>query len=128
MKRSEFKAMIREAVMECLPDIVEAITENIIADNRPIIENKTKSTLPTLTSKYKQASNHGYDDLPNSISPTIVPHTPKREIVKEQQKIVEMGGIMKWYENSGGKAPLASSEFKHTSQDVDNFLKKRFGV
>ena len=125
MKRSQLKELIQEAIVEMLPDLIDIINENLVLPEhkQTIVETPD---LSFITSKHKRADVSGeYGEFRKS-SPKSVPKIESGIVGGE--KYVSGRNVLEWYNKENGSSPNIASEFKHTGQDIDNFLSKRFGI
>ena len=130
MKKSELKEIIKEALVEILPEVLMLMNEQL---DRPSGESLVESVrdedgLNLIRSKFREANPKGYDyGLGGS---GLSSHTPAPE--NQQAKIngehyASGKGILEWFASQGGKN-VNNGEFKHTQEDMDNFISKKFGV
>ena len=126
MKKTEFKALIKEAMMEILPDLMEIMVENMNTIQPVVVENSVRQT-PDLTLIRQHAADargeQGYDGLPK---PPV--DTPKNEKAIVDGEVFASGkGIMEWF--AGKKAAgRPQSGFAHSPDQMDDFIAKKFGV
>jgi hypothetical protein len=137
MRRSELKDLIKEAMLEILPDLMEIMAENINENYSPPTSVRQKPDLTLVRQHAAEASRgtgRGEYELDEDMLPVKrhrakssapIPNNPKEVINGEV--FASGAGIMEWYQNAGGKAP-PPSEFKHTEKQMNEFLSKKFGV
>lgn len=134
MKRSEFRELIREVLIESLPEIIEIISEiteynREETTTRSVVE-ATKPDISLLRSHVSQAVSRGYDELPDGPSRAVIsniptPNNPKA--IVNGEVFASGKGIMEWFAKGQGKLP-PPTEFKHTEDAMGDFMKKRFGT
>jgi len=131
MKRSEFRELIREVLIESLPEIIEIVSEITEGSNREsssLVEMTRPPDLSVLRSHVAQATSRGYDELPSGPSRATsgkIPNNPKA--VVNGEVFASGKGIMEWFAGENGKLP-APTEFKHSKDQMDGFMSKRFGI
>ena len=132
MKKSEFKKLVHEAVLEMLPELIEIIRENTI--NESYTPPTSVQQKPDLTLVRQSAERRaGYDDkdFPNA-GPTYraiqnAPAPPNPKAVIDGETFASGKGIMEWFSAQGGPT-TPTTEFKHSEQDMKDFMAKKFGV
>jgi len=134
MKKSEFKELVKEAMMEILPELMEIMAENLSESWTPPQSVRQTPDLTLVRQHASQASGGGHDygldenflpARPRARSSAPTPNNPKEMI--DGEVFASGQGIMEWYQKAGGKAQ-PSSEFKHTPEQMEDFMKKKFGV
>lgn len=136
MKKSEFKELVREAVIEMLPDILEIVMENINEAYGSTKSVKQKPDLTLVRQHVKEAAGDvGYgDDLvpnvapaPKKMSGVPKPNNPKEEINGE---VFASGkGIMEWFSGQHGtEVKKIEKKTQHNNDRMDDFIAKKFGV
>ncbi len=134
MKKSEFKDLIKEAMMEILPELMEIMAENL---NESWTPTRSVQQTPDLTLVRQHASEasggqHDYG-LDDNFMPTRNRAKSSAPIPNNEKGIVDGevyasgNGILEWYQNAGGKAE-PTGEFKHTPDQMNDFMAKKFGV
>jgi len=121
MKRSELKAIIKEALIEALPSVLLTINEaqklpTTIA--KPSLKENISST-PKFGSTKKKTLNP-YGDIEEIRQQVKVPPI---EETSDRVDITRGIGILEWFAKEGGPV-VTESEFGHTDEDVENLLKK----
>ena len=135
MKKSEFNNLVREAMMEMLPELIEIIRENVINESyTPTNTVKQKPDLTLVRQHYQAASGGGgYDDKdfanagPSYRAVRNAPPAPNPKAVIEGETFASGKNIMEWFAAQGGKEPIVS-DFKHSQDQMDDFIAKKFGV
>lgn len=137
MTKSELKGLIKEAMLEILPDLMEIMAESINENYAPVQSVKQKPDLTLVRQHAAEASRgsgRGEYELDEDMLPVKrnrakssapVPNNPK-EII-DGEVFASGAGIMEWYQKAGGKAP-PPSEFKHTPEQMEEFVSKKFGI
>ena len=136
MKRLQLKEMIQESIIEMLPEIIEIIQENLNEVEQPK-QNRLIQT-PDLTLIRKHAmearGSGGYDDFPSDnvfveSSPALknIPPAANPKAIIGGEVFASGKGIMEWFAKGNGKL-LPKSELSVQSKDMDEFMRKRFGV
>ena len=113
MKKSAFKALLRETLMEVLPDVIRIVNESYGVNNH---KNNLSET-PNIS-----AIHSGRKRLTDSIVYENLPNNPKENI--DGKTYVSGKGIMEWVKKRGGTLPAVESEFNHTEEDVNKLLGK----
>ena len=134
MKRSELKELVKEAMLEILPDLMEIMVENMRDELHeaysPPESVKQKPDLDYIRQAYKpttSASEYtGLGEIPNRTTSTKAPKNPKAII--EGESFASGKGIMDWFQNSVSKDKPKVSEFKHSEKQMQEFMSKKFGV
>lgn len=129
MKRSELTEIIKSVVIEMLPDLVEVITEQVRSDMRQMIEERSmirsEPDLDLIRSKFRDGVKG--DDKPYGGTPRRAPKTPNNpKSIVDGEQYASGKGIMEWFTAQGGKAPQTDAGY--SQDDMDEFMKKRFGV
>lgn len=139
MKRSEFKALVKEAMMEILPELMEIMAENIQA-NAPVIENRVTAVKPDLNLIRAHASravdnvdDYALDEngVPVKSRPRLRSNVPQPENPRELvggEYFASGKGIMEWFAGNGGAASPVPSEFNHSEDQMAQFMRQKFGV
>lgn len=140
MKRSEIKELIKEAMLEVLPDLVEIMVESLNENYEQPEPTRVVQTIQqpqqnrSVREHFRAASGVGrgndYGDLP---SPPVresshrgpAPNNPKAVIGGETY--VSGKGILEWFAKDNGKLVM-QPEFKVGKDQMDDFMQKRFGV
>lgn len=135
MKKSEFNKLVREAMLEMLPELIEIIRENVINEEyAPTRSVKQKPDLDLVRQHVRDASaGGGYSDgdFANA-GPTMravrnAPPAPNPKTIVDGETFASGKGIMEWFTAQGGKEPVVS-DFKHSPDQMDDFISKKFGV
>jgi hypothetical protein len=124
MKKSEFKALVKEAMMEILPDLMEIMAENLNESYKPQTVRQTPD-LSLIRNQFKSgvSGEKGYDDMP-SAPRTPPPQTETAVIGGEQYTSGK--GIMEWFGEVAVAKPM--TEFKHSATQMNDYMEKKFGV
>lgn len=131
MKKSQFKELIKEAMLEILPDIMEIMSESLNENLTVTQASKPDLTLVRQHAAKAKSKGPAYDledgtRFATNPSPSVAtPNNPKG--IVDGEVYASGQGLMEWYRKAGGKAAPAR-EFKHTDDDMDAFLSKKFGV
>ena len=127
MKRSELKDIIKEAMMEILPDLMEIMVENMMTEGYAPQSVQQKPDLTLVRQRFTQGASGGggYDDMPDAPK-THVPMPPNPKTVIEGEPFASGKGIMEWF----GKTATAPkmTEFNHSEDQMEDFMQKKFGV
>ena len=110
MKKSEFKALLRETLMEILPDVIRIVNESNMSNNHRNNLSESPGISAIHTSPRKLVGKSGYETLPEN---------PK-EIINGE-KFVSGKGILEWRAKQAGMN-LPQTEFNHSEKDVENLL------
>lgn len=128
MKKSEFKALIKEAMLEILPEIMKVMVENVNENYNPqSVQQKPDLTL--IRQHISQATETGqkYDGIGvQPVSPRNQAPNP-REVLDGGETYASGKGIMEWFGSQAGKVK-PQSEFNHSADQMDEFMAKKFGV
>lgn len=136
MKKSKFNELVREAMLEMLPELIEIIRENVINEGYTAPTQNTVQQKPdlTLVRQHVQAASGGggdYGEFSNA-GPTMrnvrnAPPSPNEKAVIDGETYASGKGILEWFESQGGKE-ATTSEFKHGNDQMDEFVAQKFGV
>ena len=133
MKKSKFNELVREAMLEMLPELMEIIRENI---NESYIPQNSVQQQPDLTlvrQHFKEASGGGGDYAEfDNVGQTMrnvrnAPPAPNPKTMIDGEQFASGKNIMEWFTKQGGKEAVVS-EFKHSADQMDDFLAKKFGT
>ena len=127
MKKSELKEIIKEALVEILPEVLTLMNEQL---DRPSSESLVESIrdedgLNLIRSKFREANPRGHDYGLGGSGLSSAPKNQKANINGEH--FASGKGILEWFASQGGKQ-VNNGEFKHTQEDMDDFISKKFGV
>jgi len=121
MKKSEFKSLIKEAMMEILPELMEIMADNLNESYVPQTVRQEPDMTLVRSSHIQQEG--GYDDMPTG--PRLsAPKNPKTII--EGETFVSGKNIMEWVRTQ--KVGSKPSEFNHTPNQMEDYMSKKFGV
>lgn len=127
MKKSELKEIIKEALVEILPEVLTLMNEQL---DRPSSESLVESIrdedgLNLIRSKFREANPSGHDYGLGGSGLSSTPNNPKAKVNGEN--FASGKGILEWFASQGGQQ-VNNGEFKHTQEDMDDFISKKFGV
>ncbi len=134
MKKTELKEIVKEALVEILPEVLMMMNEQIqqTPSGQSLVE-ESKPDLDLIRSKYRDSKKTGGGDFYSeslSPSPTISqrsnprPNNPKGVVNGEQ--FASGKGILEWFASQPPQ--VNNGEFKHTEKDMNDFISKKFGV
>lgn len=134
MKKSEFNKLVREAMLEMLPELIDVIRENINESYTPPTSVQQKPDLTLVRQHAQEARGHtGYDmeDFQHA-GPTMrkainAPPAPNPKAVIDGETYASGLNIMEWFKGTGGSV-TQKSEFKHSDDQMNDFIARKFGV
>jgi len=137
MKKSELKEIVKEALVEILPEVLMLMNEQLqenVSRQTSLVE-VSEPDLDLIRSKFRQAQDvNGVSEFyGDSLSPSPMRGSargvPKNETgVVNGEHFASGKGILEWFAKQGGKSPTQHSEFKHTDKQMNDFIAKKFGV
>ena len=111
MKKSQFKALIKEAMLEILPDLMEVMVKGM---NENYVPQTVNQTADLSLIRQQVAANRVDESAPNE------------KAIVEGEVYASGKGIMEWFGDQNVKPTL--SEFKHSPDQMDDYISKRFGI
>lgn len=127
MKKSELKSIIKEAMMEILPELMEIMAENINESYTPSNTVMQKPDLTLVRQHYSDANgNNGntYDGMGGQPSRAVAPN-PKAMV--DGEHFASGKNIMEWFNKEHNNKP-AQREFTHSDNQMADYMKEKFGV
>ena len=130
MKKSQLKEIIKEAMLEILPELMEIMAESLNENLTVVQASKPDLTLVRQHAAKAKSTGPAYDLEEGTVfttrpSSSAAPNNPKA--IVDGEAFASGKGIMEWYQRAGGKA-APQREFKHSEDDMDRFINKKFGV
>ena len=138
MKRSELKAIIKEALVEILPEVLMLMNEQMevqpttLGLSTQVSEQvSTPADLDLIRSKFRdsQGGDNGYGEIGGrpvaQRSTTPPPANPKAII--DGEKFASGKGIMEWFGKQGRVTPDGINTQERESK-MNDFVAKKFGV
>lgn len=110
--------MLKEALLEVLPDVLRALNE----EKQPKKPMFNEEKIGSLIDAYKpQTSKEDFSyeiEEKSKPSKSSMPNNPKKVINGE--KFVSGKGVLEWFSNQND--PIKNSEFNHSEKDMDDFI------